>query len=636
LNRIAIEDIKDGKKIIVKAGTLLTKKELDLIKKAGLEEIEVRPYLHDDVEYMDADNENTKRMSHAQMEIDEHGNILSDAVPVRFGGNFYNGSVREIDYIDVDPSVSAGVNFSLMPFGHHTEVGRTLVAASNMNQSIPLVNPQAPIVGTGVEKAISRLSGRSIYAKNAGKVEYADASKVIVNVGKGKKDIYELIKFQASNDSTLIDHSVRVSVGEELEEGQLIADGASAKDGELAIGTNLTAACMFFDGMTFEDGYAISERVLKNGLLDGVLIHTFTRDIRETKLGPEILTSDIPGVNENMLSKLDENGIIRKGAKVKTGDILTGIIAPRGDVDISAEEKLLRAIFGESAHEVKDVSLRMPNGEEGIIIDTQVLDRTEEELGTGVIKQVKVWVAKLHSINIGDKLCDMAGQKGVISKIIPEEDMPYLADGTPVDIIFSPLFLKRMNVSLLREMHLGMKAKLAGVTVSVPLFTKVDETQIDNLLKEKGIEYHEKYDLFDGRTGEKFDQQVAVGMKYILKVAHLAEEKIHARSTGPYTIVTQQPLGGKAQFGGQRFGEMEVWALEAHGSAHVLQEMLTIKSDDVEGRSKAYESIIHGEKIVMDGTPESFKVLISELRSLGLNIKLVKTGGEEVVIDKKD
>lgn len=636
LNRIASEDIKDGKKIIVKAGTLITKKEIDLLKKTKLKEISVRPYLTGDIDYLDADNENNFRMSHALVELDDYNNIVSDTAPIRFGENFYNGSVNEIQYIDVDPSVSSGVNFSLMPFGNHTEVGRNLIASSNMNQSIPLVNPEPPIVGTGLEAEIAKLSGRSVYAENEGVVEYVDAEKVIISQEKNKKDIYELVKFQASNDNTLIHHIPKVKLGQKVQAGDLIADGASVKDGELAIGTNLIAACMFFDGITFEDGYAISERLLKNGALNGVLIKTYTRDIRETKLGPEILTSDIPGVNEVMLSKLDENGIIRKGAKVKTGDILAGVIAPKGDVDISAEEKLLRAIFGESAHDVKDVSLRVPNGEEGIVIDTQILERTDEELGTGVIKQVKIWVAKIHSVHIGDKLCDRAGQKGVISKIIPESDMPYLEDGTPVDIIFSPLFLKRMNVSLLREMHLGMKAKMAGVTVKVPLFSKIDETPIDELIEDSEIKYQEKYDLYDGRTGEKFDQKVAVGIKYILKVSHIAEEKIHARSTGPYTIVTQQPLGGKAQFGGQRFGEMEVWALEAHGAANVLQEMLTIKSDDVEGRSKAYEAIIHGEKIQMDGTPESFKVLINELRSLGLNIRLMKADGEELVIDKKE
>lgn len=637
LNRIAAEDIKSGRSTIVKAGTLINKTAVTELKKAKLEEIKVKPFLTGEVVYMDADAENDIRLAPAISEIDEYGNILVDQAPIRFGGNFYNGNVQDIDYIDVTPIVSAGVNFSLMPFGHHTEVGRTLVAASNMNQAVPLVDREAPIVGTGLEGDIAKLSGRSIYAKNAGKVEAVDANKITISTGAKSKDIYELTKFHASNDSTLIHHTPVISVGQEVKEGDLLADGASADKGELAIGTNLLSACMFFDGMTFEDGYAISERVLKEGKLTGILIKTYTRDIRETKLGPEVLTSDIPGVNEAMLSKLDENGIVRKGAKVKTGDILAGIIAPKGDVEVTAEEKLLRAIFGESAHDVKDVSLRTPNGEEGIVIDTQILERTEEELGTGVIKQVKVWVAKLHSINIGDKLCDLAGQKGVISKIVPMEDMPYMEDGTPIDIIFSPLFLKRMNVSLLREMHLGMKAKMAGVKVSVPLFTKADESKIDDLLKKvKDADYKEKYDLFDGRTGEKFDQPVAVGMKYVLKVSHLAEEKIHARSTGPYTIVTQQPLGGKAQFGGQRFGEMEVWALEAHGAAHVLQEMLTIKSDDVEGRSRAYEAIIHGDEIVMDGTPESFKVLVNELRSLGLNIRLLTKDGREVFIDRKE
>ncbi|MGQ9702742.1 MAG: DNA-directed RNA polymerase subunit beta, partial [bacterium] len=621
LNRIIMEDIKVGNKIVLKAQSLIKEKELELIKKAKIESIKVRPFVAEEIEYLDADTESKYKLSHALVEIDEYGNIMSDTVPIRHGGNFYNGSIHEVQYIDVDPSVSAGVNLALMPFGNHTEVGRNQIASSNMNQAIPLIDPEPPIVGTGLEKEVCRLSGRSIYAKNSGKVEYVDANKVVVSTAKGKKDIYNLVKFQPSNDNTLIHQTVRVNLGQEVKKGDLLADCSSSVNGELAIGTNLVAACMFYDGITFEDGYAISERVLKQGLLDGVLIRTYTRDIRDTKLGPEVLTSDIPGVSDAMLSKLDENGIVRKGTKVKTGDILAGIIAPKGDVDITAEEKLLRAIFGESAHDVKDVSLRMPNGEEGVVIDTQILDRNDEDLGTGVIKQVKIWVAKIHKINIGDKLCDRAGQKGVISKIIPEEDMPYLADGTPVDIIFTPLFLKRMNVSLLKEMHLGMKSKLLGVNVSAPLFGRIDETPIDKLLEESGIEYHEKYDLYDGRTGEKFDQKVAVGIKYILKVAHIAEEKIHARSTGPYTIVTQQPLGGKAQFGGQRFGEMEVWALEAHGAAHVLQEMLTIKSDDVEGRSKAYEAIIHGEKIKIDGTPESFKVLISELRSLGLNIR---------------
>lgn len=635
-NRIALGDIVADEKVVVKAGASITKANIEALKKAKVEEIPVRPFLvADDIVYMDADKEMNYRMTHADIKLDEHLNIVQDVVPVRYKEQFYSGNVSEVDFVDVDPAVISGVNFSLMPFGHHTEAGRTLVAASNMNQAVPLVSPQAPIVGTGLEYEMSKLSNRAVYAKEEGTVEYVDAEKIIIKTGPKTKQEYNLAKFQASNDNTLVHQTPRVTIGQKLKAGDLIADGASSDMGELAVGTNVLSACMFYNGLTFEDGYVVSEKLLKNGALTGIIIKTYTRDIRETKLGPEQLTGDIPGVSESMLSNLDENGIIRKGAKVKTGDIIAGIISPRGDMEVTAEEKLLRAIFGESAHDVKDVSLRMPNGEEGIVIDTQVLDRVSEELGTGVIKQVKVWVAKLHTINIGDKLCDLAGQKGVIAKIIPEEDMPYLPNGQPVDIVVTPLFLKRMNVSLLREMHLGMKAHLAGVKVSVPLFTKIDETKIDELLPKDGLSYSEKYDLYDGRTGEKFDNPVAVGMKYLMKIEHLAEEKIHARSTGPYTIVTQQPLGGKAQFGGQRFGEMEMWALEAHGAAHVQQEMLTIKSDDVDGRSKAYEAIIHGDKIIMEGTPESFKVLVNELRSLGLNIRLSKLNGEEVLIDPK-
>ncbi|BDQ04584.1 MAG: DNA-directed RNA polymerase subunit beta [Candidatus Dojkabacteria bacterium] len=633
LNRIVDEDIKQKNKVVVKAGTFITEEIVETLKSLNITEVNVKPYLTGEIEYLDADTEDKFKISHALVDVDQFYNILSEKIPVRHGNEYYNGSVYEIDYVDVDPAVSAGVNFALTPFGNHTVVDRNLIEASNMNQAVPLVNPEPPIVGTGLESEIARKSGRSLYATRPGIVEYVDASKVVIRTTNNVKDIYELIKFQASNDNTLIHHIPRVNVGQVLNEGDLIADGASAKDGELAIGTNLLTACMFFDGGTFEDGFAISERVLKRNSLTGVLIKTYTRDIRETKLGPEILTADIPGVSESMLAKLDENGVVRKGTKVKTGDILAGIVAPKGDIDNTPEEKLLRSIFGKSASDVKNVSLTMPNGEEGIVIDTQILDQDTTELGTGVIKQVKIWVAKLHNINIGDKLCDLAGQKGVIAKIIPEADMPYLPDGTPVDIIFGPLFLKRMNVSLLREMHLGMKCKIAGVNVAVPLFSQIDESIIDEMIKNADVPYQEKYDLYDGRTGEKFDQKVAVGYKYILKITHIAEEKIHARSTGPYAVITQQPLGGKAQFGGQRFGEMEVWALEAHGAGHILKEMLTIKSDDIEGRSKAYEAIIHGQPIVMEGTPESFKVLISELRALGLNIRLMKANGEEISID---
>jgi DNA-directed RNA polymerase subunit beta len=629
-NRIALEDLKVGAKVIVKAGELITKENAKALEKGEQKEINVMPFVTSEIVFMDADEEGLHRLTLSEVELDENLNITQKIVPLRYKGDFYNGDVTEVEFIDVASDVSAGVNFALMPFGNHTEVGRTLFEASNMNQAVPLFDAQPPLVGTGREYEVAKRSGRSLYAKKDGTIEYVDAKKIVLKTKDGKEEIL-LTNFLASNDNTLIHHTARVSTGQKVKEGDLLADGPSMVNGELAIGTNILCACMFFDGITFEDGYCISERILKNGSLTGVLIKTHTRDIRDTKLGPEQLTADIPGVNEALLANLDENGVVRKGAKVKSGDILAGIIGPKGEIEVTAEEKLLRAIFGESAYDVKDVSLRLPNGEEGIVLDTQILDRGTEELGTGVIRQVKVWVAKQHSINIGDKLCDMAGQKGVIAKIIPEEDMPFLPDGTPVDLIFTPLFLKRMNVSLLREMSLGMKAHLAGANVAIPLFTKADETIVDDILVEKGIPHQDKYEMIDGRSGEKMDSKVAVGMKYILKIEHLAEEKVHARSTGPYTIVTQQPLGGKAQFGGQRFGEMEVWALEAHGAAHVLQEMLTIKSDDIQGRSKAYESIIHGEKFKMDGTPESFNVFINELRALGLNVKLMQQNGEEFV-----
>lgn len=620
LNRILAEDTKVGSKTI-RGGAFVDEKISKELAKIKDESIRVRPFVSDEIEYLDADKETEVKITLTSIGIDENLNIMDDLAPTRYKGEFYTGSVYELEYIDVDPISSAGINFALIPFGHHTDVARNVFEVSNMNQAIPLIKPESPIVGTGREDEVAKLSGRSLYAKNSGVVEYVDAKTVVVKTDKGK-DTYNLINFQGSNDVTLIHHTARVDLGQKVKEGDLIADGSSAYMGELAIGTNILCACMFYEGITFEDGFAISERLMKQGTLDGVLIKTYSRDIRDTKLGPEVLTADIPGVSEGILGNLDENGIVRKGAKVKSGDILVGVVAPRGDLEISAEEKLLRAIFGESAHDVKNVSLNVPNGEAGIVIDTKILERENDELGTGVLKQVKVWVARIHSINIGDKLCDMAGQKGVISKIIPEENMPYLEDGTPVDLIFSPLFLKRMNVSILREMSLSMRAKKAGVKVKVPLFTSPDESIVDDILKEKGIVVNDKYTLYDGRTGEKFDNQVSVGWKYILKIEHLAEDKVHARSTGPYTIVTQQPLGGKAQFGGQRFGEMEVWALEAHGAANVLQEMLTIKSDDIEGRSKSYEAIIHGNDIKLEGTPESFKVFISELRSLCLDIDL--------------
>lgn len=637
LNRILAEDLyTSDNKLIFPKGTKVDSNVYKTLKKYFSLDfiIKVKPFLTGEIEYLDADADMNFKKTHALVTLDEFENILDETLPIRYNYEFYNGSSQEIDYVDVDPAVIAGVNFSLMPMGHHTEAGRTLIEASNMNQAMPLVNAEPPIVGTGLEKEVAKLSGRVMYAKNSGIVEFVDAKKVLVKTKNGI-DRYDLTTFQPSNDNTLIHHYPQVKLGQKIEKGQLIADASSTRFGEISIGTNILTACMFFDGGTFEDGFIISDKLLKDGKFTTVLIRTYTRDIRETKLGPEELTADIPGVNESLLAHLDKNGLIRKGALVKPGDILAGIVAPSGDIEVTAEEKLLRAIFGESAHDVKDVSLRMPHGEHGIVIDTLVLTKNDIKLDTGVIKQVKIWVAELHEINIGDKLCDFAGQKGVIAKIVPQEDMPYLEDGTTVDLIFNPLFLKRMNVSCIKELSLGMKAKKAGVKVATPLFSPIDETILDKILEKQGLKFNkDKFTLYDGRTGEKFDKEVAVGVKYFLKLIHIAEEKIHARSTGPYTIVTQQPIGGKAQFGGQRFGEMEVWALEAHGAAHILQEMLTIKSDDVEGRAEAYKSITQGEEPQIDGImPQSFKVLLNELRALGLDISLMNYKSEKFDIE---
>lgn len=638
LNRILTEDLySTDNKLLLKKGTKIKEKDLKVLLKHYNKNyiLKVKPFLTGEIEYLDSDAEMNYKKTHALVNLDEDLNILDEILPIRYQYEFYNGNSQEIDYVDVDPAVIAGLNFSLMPMGHHTEAGRTLIEASNMNQAMPLVNAEPPIVGTGLEKEVAKLCGRSIYAKNTGIVEYVDAKTVVVKTDEGK-DVYNLTTFQPSNDNTLIHNYPQVKLGQRIEKGDLIADSASTRSGEMSIGTNILSACMFYDGGTFEDGFIISDRLLKDGKFTTVIIRTYTRDIRETKLGPEELTSDIPGINESLLSHLNTDGIIRKGALVKPGDILAGIVSPTGDIEMTAEEKLLRAIFGESAHDVKDVSLRMPHGEHGVVIDTLVLDKNDIKLDTGVIKQVKIWVAELHEINIGDKLCDFAGQKGVIAKIVPQEDMPYLEDGTPVDLIFNPLFLKRMNVSCIKEMNLGMKAKKAGVKIATPLFNPIDETMLDSILQESGVcDFNQdKYVLYDGRTGEKFDRNVAVGFKYFLKLIHIAEEKIHARSTGPYTIVTQQPIGGKAQFGGQRFGEMEVWALEAHGAAHILQEMLTIKSDDVDGRAETYKNITQGEEPKTDTLmPQSFKVLLNELRALGLDISLMNRKGEKIDLD---
>jgi DNA-directed RNA polymerase subunit beta len=507
---------------------------------------------------------------------------------------------------------------------------------------VPLIKQEEPLVGTGMEEVVARQSGWGAFAEEDGEVLYSDAKRVSVKYKKlGLKD-YDVTTFYRSNDNQAFTEKVRVTQGDKLKKGDLIIDGPTMVNGELAVGTNLRAALMFFEGSNYEDSVVISERVVKEDLLTSIHIREYKTDIRDTELGPETITADIPHVNERILKKLDAIGLVRPGMKVKSGDILVGVVAPRGEKELTAEERLLRAIFGESASEVRDNSLRIPNGEEGIVIKTQTLSTEKgDKLPPGVISQVKVWVAVTKKINYGDKLSGRHGDKNIVASIKPIEDMPYTEDGEAVDIILTPTFLKRMNLGQAAEVHFGKYAKLLGEKFSFPIFEGMNEEWVEKALKDSGFTMDQKVDLYDGRTGTNFPNPIAVGMKYTLNLHHIADEKVHARSTGPYTAVSQQPLGGKAQMGGQRFGEMEVWALEAHSAPYALQEMLTIKADDVKGRSAAYKAIIQGDKIVNVNIPESFKVLVKELKALCLNMELiskapavVNTIGEEVEDEK--
>lgn len=636
LNRIVYKDIKSDKdEVIVKAGTKIDKKVIEVLSKAGIKEIDVNPFVSDEVVYMDGDSELLYRFTTTQLDFDDDLNIIQKTIPIRHKDQYYIGESNEADFIDVDSSTIASINFLSIPFAQNTDPARTIIATSNINQALPLIKKEAPILGSGREEELAYQSNRNIYAPEKAKVKYVDANQIILETSSNKEIRYNLTTFSRSNDNTLLHQQPVVSIGQEVEADELLAEGSCSVNGEMSIGTNVLTAAMFYDGLTYEDGWVVSEKLLKEGKFDALLIKSHSKDIMDTKLGPEEMTADIPNIPEALLANLEENGLVRIGAYVKANDILAGIIAPKGEVDVSPEEKLLRAIFGESASDKRDVSLRVPNGESGIVIDTQVLTRDDEELPPGVLMQVRVWVAKVQSINIGDKYCNMYSQKGVVAKIVPEEDMPYLPDGTPLDMLFSPVFIKRMNVSLLKEMHVGMKARVAGVKVSAPIFTYTDENILDKILEEKKLKVNPKSIVYDGRNGVPFRREVAYGNEYMLKLTHIADQKVHARSTGPYTIVTQQPLGGKAKFGGQRVGEMEVWALEAHGVANILHEVLTIKSDDVSGRSAAYEAIIHGEKVKLEGTPESFKVLINEFRALGLNIVIYNKEGQVININTK-
>jgi len=575
-----------------------------------------------EIVYLSADDERNHYITHAGM-LDQNGKIIDERVPARFKGEFIETDRENIEYVDVVPRQVVGSAASLIPFVSHDEANRALMGTHMQCQAVPLLKPESPIVGTGMENSISQMMGRVIYAPYDGIIEYADSDKVTIK-GRGSKEeiTYYINSFKRTSNATSYSQKTVVKTGQRVKKGDILVDGPSSQNGELALGQNLLIAYMSFDGLGYEDGIVISDRLVKEDTLSSIHIEKHEAAVVETKLGPEETTRDIPNVSEEDLANLDEDGIVVVGSEVEPGDILVGKIAPKGETELSAEERLLRAIFGEQAREVRDTSLRIPHGERGTVISVQILDRKKgDELEPGCLRKIIVEVAQLRHVVIGDKLAGRHGNKGVISKILPEVDMPHLADGTPVDIIISPIsVLARMNLGQLLEAHLGWAAKELGQKIAIPAFEEVNEQKIVDELKKAGLPVTGKAVLYDGRTGEPYENPAVVGIEYIMKLIHMVEDKTHARSTGPYSLVTQQPLGGKAQMGGQRLGEMEVWALEAHRARYTLQEMLTIKSDDVVGRAKAFEAIVKGTDIPTPKVPESFKVLIKELNALGLNV----------------
>jgi len=577
----------------------------------------------DEVVYITADDEADAYITHAGVNVSEEGIILDDRVPARYRGDFTEVDREMIQYIDVVPRQVVGTSASLIPFIAHDEANRALMGTHMQCQAVPLVNPQSPIVGTGMEDAISSVMGRVIHAPFDGTIAFADATKVVLE-GKNASDkvTFPIDSFDRTSAATAYTQRALVTEGQVIKKGDVLIDGPSSENGELALGRNLLIAYASLDGLGYEDAIVISDKLVKENVLSSIHIEKYEAAVVETKLGPEETTRDIPNVSEEDLANLDETGIVVLGSEVGPGDILVGKIAPKGETELTAEERLLRAIFGEQAREVRDTSLRMPHGERGTVISVQELDRKQgDELEPGTMRKIIVEVAQLRHVSVGDKLAGRHGNKGIISKILPIADMPHLEDGTPIDIIISPVsILARMNLGQILEAHLGFAAQKLGMKIGVPAFEKIDESRMVELLEQAGLPVNGKVKLIDGKTGIPFENPVVVGIEYIMKLIHMVEDKTHARSTGPYSLVTQQPLGGKAQMGGQRLGEMEVWALESHRARYILQEMLTIKSDDVVGRAKAFEAIVKGTDIPTPKVPESFKVLIKELQSLGLNV----------------
>jgi len=588
----------------------------------------------DEIVYLTADEEDEYVIAQANEPLNEDGWFANEKVKVRYKDQILETESKEVDYMDVSPKQLVSVATAMIPFLENDDANRALMGSNMQRQAVPLIKTEAPIVGTGMEYKAAMDSGVVILAKNDGVVEKVSAREITVRNIEGKRDIYKLSKYLRSNQGTCINQRPIVKKGDRVTKGEVIADGPSTCNGEISLGKNVLVGFMTWEGYNYEDAILISEKLVREDVFTSIHIEEYEAEARDTKLGPEEITRDIPNVSEDSLKDLDERGIIRIGAEVMSGDILVGKVTPKGETELTAEERLLRAIFGEKAREVRDTSLRVPHGEQGIVVDVKVFTRENgDELPPGVNELVRVYVAQKRKISVGDKMAGRHGNKGVISRILPEEDMPFLPDGTPLEIVLNPLGVpSRMNIGQVLETHLGYAAKALGWHVATPVFDGANEMDIIETLKLAGLAEDGKSILYDGRTGEPFDNRVTVGYMYMLKLAHLVDDKIHARSTGPYSLVTQQPLGGKAQFGGQRFGEMEVWALEAYGAAYTLQEILTVKSDDVVGRVKTYESIVKGENIPEPGIPESFKVLIKELQSLCLDVKVYSDETNEITI----
>ena len=589
----------------------------------------------DEVVYFTADEEGDLIISQSTVLTDENNKIIDESVAARYHGENIMTTPDKVDYIDVSPQQVVSITTSCIPFLEHDDATRALMGSNMQRQAVPLLSPEAPFVGTGVEYIAARDSGSTIVAKADGVVSYVDGRKVIVK-NKGGVDEYYLSDFTASNQGTCFHHKPIVKVGDKVKRGvTILADGPSCDKGELALGKNVTVAFMLFNGYNYEDAVILNEKLVKEDAYTSIHIEDYEMPCRDTKLGPEEITRDIPNVSEEARKNLDVDGIIRIGTEVKEGDILVGKVTPKGMAELTSEEKLLHAIFGEKTREVRDTSLRVPHGGDGIVHDVKVFTKkNSDELASGVSKLVRVYIVQKRKIQVGDKMSGRHGNKGVISLILPEEDMPYLPDGTPVDIMLNPLGVpSRMNIGQVLELHLGMACKKLGVHIATPVFDGAKEEDVIEMMKEAGMDEDGKTVLYDGRTGRPFDNRVSVGVMYMIKLNHMVEDKMHARATGPYSLVTQQPLGGKAQFGGQRFGEMEVWALYAYGAAHTLQEIMTIKSDDVVGRVKVYEALVKGQKVDQAGVPESFRVLIKEFQALGLDIQIINDNNE--VLDLK-